>query len=228
MSSRRRFRAISPPGPTLPAAHPAAVPRHDAAIAEARIVVAIVEGRVVVEPVSDPANPPTWPAITAPPGNTTATPAWSAPPGNTTAMPAWSTPPGNATAPSRATPGGAAATTRAAPGGAAAAPDLHDHRVVDCRLTQACRTEGERRRRQRRGDAHHQSEQCSCQQKLAHHDLLHVSREVERPHSVGANVNVFRGQIFSKSLKWRHFRLQLRVKFRCVEKVTAGDPPRRW
>ena len=84
MSSRRRYRAISPPGPTLPAAHPAAVPRHDAAIAEARIVVAIVEGRVVVEPIPDPANPPTWPAITAPPGNTTATPAWSTPPGQAT------------------------------------------------------------------------------------------------------------------------------------------------
>src|SRR3954454_23854572 len=114
MSNRRRFRAISPPGPTLPAAHPAAVPRHDAAIAEARIVVAIVEGRVVVEPVSDPANPPTWPAITAPPGNTTAMPAWSAPPGNTTA-PSRPTP-GGAAATTRATPGGAAATTRAAPG----------------------------------------------------------------------------------------------------------------
>ena len=208
----------------MPAAHPAAIPRDDAAIAKARVVIAIVESRIVIEPITDPANPPTWPAIAAPPGNAAAPPPWSTPPGHATAPSRAA--PGHAAAPSRATPGDAAAAPRAAPGNAAATPDLHDHRVVDCRLTQACRTDSERRRRQRCGDAHHQSEQCSCQQNLAHHDLLPVSREIEPPTRSGER-NRFPRPRFSKSLKWRHFRLQLRVKFQCVRDVTAADPPRR-
>src|SRR6186997_3307835 len=101
-----------------PAAHPRAVPPDDAAITPTRIVIAVVEGRIVIEPRTDPADAPSRPS----PGHAAAAPA--APPCHAAAA--------------RAAPPCHAAAARAAPGDS---PRLHDDRVTDCRRAQACRIE---------------------------------------------------------------------------------------
>src|SRR6188472_3891340 len=99
-----------------PAAHPRAVPPDDAAITPARIVIAVVEGRIVIEPRTDPADAPSRPS----PRHAAAAPA--APPCHAAAA-APAAPPSHAAA-ARAAPPCHAAAARAAPGDS---PRLHDH-----------------------------------------------------------------------------------------------------
>ena len=208
----------------MPAAHPAAIPRDDAAIAKARVVIAIVESRIVIEPITDPANPPTWPAIAAPPGNAAAPPPWSTPPGHATAPlgPRQATPP-RPLGPRQATPPPPRGPRQATPPPRLTCTTIELSTAGLLKLAgpivSAVAVNGAATPITNPSNA--------PANKILRIMISFLSRVRSNPPTRSGERNRFPRPRFSKSLKWRHFRLQLRVKFQCVRDVTAADPPRR-
>jgi hypothetical protein len=157
-----------PPRPAMPSAYPPTMPRHKPAVAPPRIVITIVEGRIIVVAGTDPADPPSRPtdpnapaSVAMSPGD--AVPSMATP--NSASPASVATPSGAAVAPA-CPPHHAAPTPPAHPhaaASAAAASDLHYRRVnigLDCHVSRA---EAERCRLQRHGSSD-QDPQHGCSQ----------------------------------------------------------------